>query len=59
MRDWYTEAKKRMLEELADTTGLSLEDVETVYNELSDIGFIDYDIEKDILLEDYCDEDES
>lgn len=60
MGDWYTEAKETLLREIADifAGGESAEEIVTrTYSYLSDSGFIDYDIEKEILYEEYYDGD--
>lgn len=59
MSDWYDVGKERLFKYLSETTGVDELHVRLLYSELVDIGFIDYDTEKEIIAEDFngdCDE---
>lgn len=57
--DWYENFKQKLFDEVAHDTQLNREDIITVYAELSNLGLIDYDIEKEVLWDLYCTEEES
>lgn len=59
MSDWYDTSKEILFNEAAKETNLSIEQVKEIYSFLSNIGLIDYDIEKEILYDRYvCKEEE-
>lgn len=51
-RDWYDAAVEQLFEELSDMSGAE------AYSFLSEIGLIDYDVEKEILWERYVGDEE-
>ena len=57
--DWYDNGMIEMHQECADSTGLTVEQVKSVYSFLSEIGIIDYDIEKDVVFDRYSGEEDS
>lgn len=57
MSDWFSTAQVAMYTELEAETGVSQEAAKSVYAFLSEIGLIDYDVEKEIFYERYIDED--
>lgn len=58
MADWFELGYDRLIEDLVEKTDVSEEDVKTVYSWLVNIGLIDYDIEKEIIYEKYCSDDD-
>ncbi len=55
--NWYEVGRDEMFEYLVEETGLTLKQVKSVYVELTHIGLIDYDTEKDVIWEQFCDYD--
>lgn len=55
--DWYTTARKEFMLDLWFGAEVSPEDAERVYTYLSNVGLIDYDIEKEYLWENYVEEE--
>lgn len=55
--DWYDDGLGELKVECAEETGLTIEQVSAVYAFLSEIGLIDYDIEKDVIFERYGDDE--
>lgn len=51
--DWYNDGLAELKSDCADHTGLTIDQVSAVYAFLSQVGLIDYDIEKEIILERY------
>lgn len=51
--DWYTEFTNQLWSDIADRTGYSKETVRTVYKNLERLDLIDYDLEKEVLMELY------
>lgn len=58
MADWYDSGIAALYEEGAEQTGLTIEQFKAAYSFLSEIGIVDYDIEKDVVFERYCADDE-
>lgn len=58
MSDWYEEGKDQLIKDTSEETGLTEDQVKSVYSYLESIGIIDYDIEKDVIREMYDDEEE-
>jgi len=58
MSDWYTERQKLLVEEATSELDVTEEDFQKVYSFLTELGLIDYDIEKDIFWERYMDNEE-
>lgn len=59
MADWYTEGRKKLIDEYHEKSGISRFELEEFYHWLSDIGVIDYDIEKDVILDRYPSEEDN
>jgi signal recognition particle GTPase len=65
MSDWFTESYEKLIKEIADSGDIDEDDVRHVYSYLSNIGLIDYDVEKEIYwdlygpVEEDTDEEES
>lgn len=55
--DWFSKGLAVIKQRVVEQTGLSMEDVESVYSSLVNIGLIDYDIEKDIAWNELHPED--
>jgi hypothetical protein len=58
--DWYDKAKKELLETLSGIVSANdtpEESARAVYSYLSEIDMIDYDIEKEVLWDQFCDEE--
>lgn len=53
--DWYESGLAELQLDISKTGKISLESAKKVYSFLSDIGIIDYDIEKDAILARYGD----
>jgi hypothetical protein len=47
--DWYERGRTEIVRRIKQSTGLSENDIDNVYAMLSEIGLIDYDIEKDVF----------
>ena len=58
MSDWYTDGVAALKAELVEASGASAEQVDTIYAFLSDMGMIDYDIEKELVYARYNGEEE-
>lgn len=58
MADWYYKGMQELREEASEKTGLTIDQVQAVYSFLNEIGIIDYDIEKEIVFDRYCSDDE-
>ncbi len=59
MTDWYDTGKAELFKEASEETELPEEKVKAVYSFLSEIGIIDYDIEKDVVFDRYCSDEEA
>jgi NO-binding membrane sensor protein with MHYT domain len=53
--DWYDEAYDRMIEYISETSGLSIGQVRDVYAVMHYLGLIDYDTEKEVIWDQFCD----
>lgn len=51
--DWYDKAYKELIEDIQYSTGLTADAIMRVYSYLSNVGLIDYDIEKEFLYNTY------
>ena len=51
--DWFTEGKDRLIREIASDLGHPQNVVANIYSWLTDTGFIDYDIEKEVIYDRY------
>jgi len=58
MADWYDNGLVELRKEACEAAEITEEQFIAVYGFLSEIGLIDYDIEKEILFERYGGEDE-
>lgn len=58
MSDWFEDGLRRLQAELAEETGITLEYAVAAYGFLSEVGLIDYDVEKEVISERYGDEDD-
>lgn len=56
MADWYDNGLEKMFAEFVEETDLSLDQAKRAYGFLSNIGIVDYDIEKEVIRERYDDE---
>ena len=56
MADWYDNAKDMLMLNISKQAGISRPKVRHVYSILVNMGFIDYDVEKETLWEHYVDE---
>ncbi len=56
MADWFDEAQKCLVADATAETGVTEEQFNAVYGFLSELGLIDYDIEKEVLHERYIEE---
>lgn len=58
MADWFDEAQKCLEEEAIAEAGVTAEQFNAVYGFLSEIGLIDYDVEKEVLYDRYIEEED-
>ena len=58
MTDWYTKGRAELIEEIVEECGVSEDQANSVYSFLSEIGIVDYDIEKDVIFDRYCSDEE-
>lgn len=56
--NWFDESLEKLYNEIAEGTGLAVDQVQYVYTYLANFGLIDYDIEKELLYDYYVDGDE-
>lgn len=56
--DWFDKGLGMLKEDISKDTGIDLEDVETIYAELVNRGYIDYDTEKEIIWDEYFSNDD-
>jgi len=49
--DWYFLGKEKLFSILAEATRISKTKIAKIYHELEQLGFIDYDTEKEIFYE--------
>ncbi len=56
MADWFDRAQEMLEADACKQTGLTLDQFNAVYGFLSEIGLIDYDVEKEVLYERYIED---
>lgn len=56
MSDWFDPGYEKMLNYISEASGLSLGQVKDVYAVMHGIGLIDYDVEKEVVFEQFSDE---
>jgi hypothetical protein len=56
--DWYQNGHNLMIDYISEKAVLSIAQVRDAYAVMRRLGLIDYDIEKDVILEYFCDEGE-
>lgn len=56
--DWFDNALEELYVQASRDTNLGYDEVVRVYSYLSDLGFIDYDTEKEILWDLFVESDE-
>lgn len=59
MADWYDKALEEFIEEASTYLKVSPEKFTEIYGYLSNIGLVDYDIEKEYLYDNFSDEEET
>lgn len=58
-KDWFDDGYDQMMDYISEASGLSLGQVRDVYAVMHQIGLIDYDIEKEIIWEQFCSGDDA
>lgn len=58
MSDWFVEGYDKMMDYISEASGLSPGQVSDVYAVMHSLGLIDYDIEKEVISEQFCDEED-
>lgn len=56
MADWYEKGMNILLDDIHEATEVDKDTVSIIYSHLVNIGLIDYDVEKEYILENYWDE---
>jgi len=56
--DWYQRGHNLMIEHISEEAVLSIAQVRDVYAVMRRLGLIDYDLEKEVIEEYFCGEDE-
>lgn len=56
--EWFVEGYDKMMDYISEASGLSLGQVRDVYSVMHGLGLIDYDIEKEVISEQFCDEED-
>ena len=57
MSDWYDIGIEKMMEDVVRRSGVSRKNVDKVYATLFNFGLIDYDTEKELVRENYSEEE--
>lgn len=58
MGNWFDESYEKLIEDIAEIAEISIEAVKEVYSYLSNIGLIDYDVEKEVFWDLYGSEED-
>ena len=53
MSNWFDESYEKLIADIAEIAEISVEAVKEVYSHLSNIGLIDYDVEKEVFWDLY------
>lgn len=56
--EWFVEGYDKMMDYISEASGLSLGQVRDVYAVMHGLGLIDYDVEKEVISEQFCDEED-
>lgn len=58
MSNWFDESYEKLIADIAEIAEISVEAVKEVYSHLSNIGLIDYDVEKEVFWDLYGSEED-
>lgn len=57
MSDWFDTGYDQMMQYISEASGLSEGQVRDVYAVIYNLGLIDYDVEKEVVFEQFSDEE--
>lgn len=57
MSNWFEEGKVEIQQRISEELNIDLDSVQRIYDELVSYGFIDYDVEKEVIR-DYVEDEE-